>query len=53
MKWIKDRITEPTSWLAVGVGALILSMVIPEGTFYFLLAAAVTAAAGAIMREKG
>jgi hypothetical protein len=53
MRWITDRIIEPTSWLAVGVGALVLSVIVPEGAFYFLLAAAATAAAGIIMRERG
>ncbi len=53
MNWIRSRIVEPTSWLAVGVGALILSMIMPESAFYFLLAAAVMAAAGIIMRERG
>tara|TARA_R100000687_G_C6399997_1_gene141412 strand:- start:110 stop:277 length:168 start_codon:yes stop_codon:yes gene_type:complete len=53
MNWITDRIVEPTSWLAVGVGALVLSVAVPEGAFYFLVAAAATAAAGIIMRERG
>jgi hypothetical protein len=53
MEWVRNRIVEPTSWLAVGVGALVFSVAIPEGAFYFLLAAAVTAAAGILMRERG
>ena len=27
MNWIKSRIVEPTTWLAVGVGAILLSTV--------------------------
>lgn len=53
MDWIKDRIVEPTTWLAVGVGSILLSMVIPQGTEVFLIAAAGTVAAGIFMREKG
>ena len=53
MKWITSRIVEPTSWLAVGVGALVLSVFIPQGALYFLIAAAATAAAGILMRERG
>tara|TARA_R110002124_G_scaffold227360_1_gene392609 strand:- start:209 stop:394 length:186 start_codon:yes stop_codon:yes gene_type:complete len=51
--WVKNRIVEPTSWIAVGVGALILSMCIPVGGIYFLGAAAVTVVAGVIMKEQG
>ena len=51
--WVKGRIIEPTSWIAVGVGALILSMYIPAGGLYFLGAAAVTVVAGIFMKEQG
>ena len=53
MKWIKDRIVEPTSWLAVGIGAIVLSMLIPQFAIVFMIIAAVTVAAGVIMKEKG
>ena len=51
--WVRDRVVEPTSWIAVGVGALILSMCIPAGGLYFLGAAAVTVVAGIFMKEQG
>jgi len=51
--WVKGRIVEPTSWIAVGVGALILSMCIPTGGLYFLGAAAVTVVVGVFMKETG
>jgi hypothetical protein len=53
MKWIKDRIVEPTSWLAVGIGAIVLSMLIPKLALTLMIIAAVTVAAGVIMKEKG
>ena len=52
MDWIRSRITEPTTWLAGGVGALVLSVAVPQGAFYFLVGAAVTAVVGAVLREK-
>jgi hypothetical protein len=51
--WVRNRVVEPTSWIAVGVGALILSMCIPAGGLYFLGAAAVTVVAGIFMKEQG
>jgi hypothetical protein len=53
MDWIKSRIVEPTTWISVGVGAILLSMVVPRGAPIFLLIAAVTVAAGMFMKEKG
>ena len=50
--WVKNRVVEPTSWIAVGVGALILSVCIPAGGPYFLGAAAVTVVAGIFMKEQ-
>jgi hypothetical protein len=50
--WVRNRIVEPTSWIAVGVGALILSVCIPAGGSYFLGAAAVTVVAGIFMKEQ-
>jgi|TARA_R110002020_G_scaffold48763_3_gene138970 hypothetical protein len=53
MQWILDRIVEPTTWLAVGVGAIILSMILPQAGPLFLIVAGCTVAAGIFMREKG
>lgn len=53
MDWIKDRIVEPTSWVAVGVGAVVLSMVLPSVAPIFLIIAAVTVGLGIFMKEKG
>ena len=51
--WVVSRIIEPTSWIAVGVGAIVLSILIPVGTPYFLGVAGVTAIAGMLMKEQG
>ena len=53
MKWIKDRIVEPTSWLAIGIGAIVLSILIPKLAFTLMIIAAATVVAGIIMKEKG
>ena len=53
MDWIKDRIVEPTSWVPVGVGAVVLSMVLPAVAPVFLIIAAVTVGLGIFMKEKG
>jgi hypothetical protein len=54
MNWIKSRIVEPTSWLAVGVGAIVVSSVVPSSVaVWLMIAAAVTVAAGIILKEKG
>jgi len=53
MEWMKSRLVEPTTWISVGVGAILLSMVVPKGAPIFLIAAAVTVAAGIFMKEKG
>ena len=53
MNWIKSRIIEPTTWVSVGVGALILSILVPQAAPILLLAAGVTVAAGILMKEKG
>lgn len=53
MNWVKSRIVEPTSWIAVGVGAIIISIVVPPAAVYLLIAAAVTVALGIFMKERG
>lgn len=53
MNWVKSRIVEPTSWIAVGVGAIIISIVVPSAAVYLLIAAAVTVALGIFMKERG
>ena len=53
MKWITERIAEPTTWVAVGVGAIAVSMVVPAAASYLIVVAAVTVAAGIILKEKG
>ena len=53
MNWVKSRIVEPTSWIAVGVGAIIISIVVPSAAVYLLIAAAVTVGLGIFMKEKG
>ena len=53
MTWVKSRIVEPTSWIAVGVGAIIISIVVPSADVYLLIAAAVTVALGIFMKERG
>ncbi len=53
MNWVKSRIVEPTSWLAVGVGAIILSMIMPSAAVVFLIIAAATVGLGIFMKEKG
>tara|TARA_B100000700_G_scaffold241683_1_gene269094 strand:- start:1436 stop:1612 length:177 start_codon:yes stop_codon:yes gene_type:complete len=53
MNWVKSRIVEPTSWIAVGVGAIIISIIVPSAAVYLLIAAAVTVALGIFMKEKG
>ena len=35
MEWVKKRVVEPTSWLAIGVGAVILSMMMPTWAIWF------------------
>ena len=49
MNWVKSRIVEPTSWLAVGVGAIILSMIMPSAAVVFLIIAAATVGLGIFM----
>ena len=53
MDWIKSRIVDPTTWCAVGIGAILLSIIIPQGGLYFMILAAATVAAGIFMKEKG
>ena len=53
MNWVKSRIVEPTSWIAVGVGAIIISIVVRSAAVYLLIAAAVTVALGIFMKERG
>ena len=53
LSWLKSRIIEPTSWIAIGLGAVIISIAIPDIAIYLLIAAAVTVALGVIMKERG
>ena len=53
MNWIKSRIVEPTTWLAVGVGAVVLSMMIPAIAIVLWIIAIATVGAGIFMKEKG
>lgn len=53
MQWITNRITEPTTWVAVGVGAVVVSLMVPTATAYLWSLAAVTVIAGIILKEKG
>tara|TARA_R100000687_G_C6416793_1_gene149028 strand:+ start:501 stop:677 length:177 start_codon:yes stop_codon:yes gene_type:complete len=53
IEWVKSRLIEPTTWLAVGVAAILLSTFIPAGSDYFMGLAAVTVVAGVVMRERG
>tara|TARA_R100001015_G_C4625688_1_gene184318 strand:- start:1565 stop:1744 length:180 start_codon:yes stop_codon:yes gene_type:complete len=53
LDWVKDRIVEPTSWLAVGVGGIVLSMVFPSAATVFLIISAITVGLGIFMKEKG
>jgi|TARA_R100000458_G_scaffold2031_1_gene1720 hypothetical protein len=53
MTWIKSRIIEPTTWVAVGLGAVVLSAIIPALALAMWCVAAVTIVAGIFMKEKG
>ena len=53
INWIKSRIVEPTTWLAVGVGAVVLSMMIPAIAIVLWIIAIATVGAGIFMKEKG
>ena len=53
MNWIKSRSVEPTTWLAVGVGAVVLSMMIPAIAIVLWIIAIATVGAGIFMKEKG
>ena len=52
MDWVMERIVEPTSWIAIGVGAIILSMIMPSWAMWFLCIAGATVVAGVVMKEK-
>ena len=52
MDWVRNRIVEPTSWIAIGVGSIILSMIMPSWAMGFLCIAGATVVAGVIMKEK-
>ena len=52
MDWVRNRIVEPTSWIAIGVGSIILSMIMPSWAMWFLCIAGATVVAGVIMKEK-
>ena len=53
MDWITSRIKEPTTWLSVGMGARVFSVLMPKWAIVLVLVAAVTALAGIVMKEKG
>tara|TARA_R100000995_G_scaffold73232_1_gene42023 strand:- start:264 stop:434 length:171 start_codon:yes stop_codon:yes gene_type:complete len=53
MSWVKSRIVEPTTWLAIGVGAVVLSMLIPAIALALWIIALCTVGAGIFMKEKG
>ena len=53
MEWVKKRVVEPTSWLAIGVGAVILSMMMPSWSIWFWCVAGATVVAGIVMKERG
>ena len=52
MDWVKKRIIEPTSWISIGVGAIILSMLMPSMGIWLWCIAGATVVAGVIMKEK-
>ena len=52
MDWVKKRIIEPTSWISIGVGAIILSMLMPSIGIWLWCIAGATVVAGVIMKEK-
>ena len=52
MDWVHNRIVEPTSWIAVGMGAVLLSMWMPSWAMWFWCIAGATVVAGVIMKEK-
>ena len=39
MDWITSRIKEPTTWLSVGMGALVFSVLIPKWAIVLVLVA--------------
>jgi len=53
MEWIRKRIVEPSTWSAMGVGAIVMSMMLPAWAMWFWCGAAVTVVAGIMMKEKG
>jgi len=53
ISWVKSRIVEPTTWLAVGIGAVVLSMLIPAIALALWIIALCTVGAGIFMKEKG
>ena len=53
MEWVKKRVVEPTSWLAIGVGAVVLSMMMPAWAIWFWCVAGATVVAGIVMKERG
>jgi|TARA_R110000824_G_scaffold67401_8_gene174700 hypothetical protein len=53
LSWIKKRIVEPTTWLAVGLASVIVSIMIPVIAMWLWCISAITVAAGIFMKEKG
>jgi|TARA_R110001583_G_scaffold86259_4_gene225541 hypothetical protein len=51
VKWIKDRICEPSSYAAVGVGVMGVGMIIGQPILIWVGIAG--GAAGFILKEKG
>ena len=52
MEWVKKRVVEPTSWLAIGMGAVVLSMMMPTWAIWFWCVAGATVVAGIVMKER-
>ena len=52
MEWVKKRVVEPTSWISVGAGAIILSMMIPSWAIVLWCVAGATVVAGIVMKER-
>ena len=52
MEWVRKRVVEPSTWAATGVGAIIMSMMLPSWAMWFWCVAAVTVVAGIVMKEK-
>ena len=52
MEWVRKRVVEPSTWAAMGVGAIVMSMMLPAWAMWFWCVAAVTVVAGIVMKER-